>query len=91
MYLHQMDRNEGLHTTVMIMPIGTPTAPHCIICVFSSHMQASATGGKVVATVYDGFPSTEHTTFGGAFYRALVEHDKALSNGDQTEMFNNGT
>lgn len=80
-FLHIMDNQGGLFTTVMILPDGSLRAPHCMISILSVHKQARIGHGKGAATMYDGFPCREHTTFEGSLYAALLEHDRTLNDG----------
>jgi hypothetical protein len=78
-YLLQMDKQGGWFTTVLLLPGGSATAPSVTFNLMSVRQEAEVPEGIGVMTVYDGFPSREHSTFSGAFYRAVVEHDKRLS------------
>ena len=78
-YLYQMDHQGGYYTSVLLMPNGSLTAPSIVFNVLSSKIKHPTLGAPGILTVYDGYPSRAHTTFNGAFYRALVEHDKQLS------------
>jgi hypothetical protein len=78
-YLAQMDSQAGCYTTILLLPGGSSLAPGCIINLLSVEKDGGAFSGVSIATSYDGYPSREHATFGGALYRAIVEHDKVLS------------
>lgn len=79
MYLRQMDKQAGLFTTILLLPDGSPIAPHVTFNLLSVHNRAAVLEGKGVMTVYDGWPARQHKTFYGALFRAILEHDKALS------------
>lgn len=78
-YLAQMDAQAGCYTTILLLPGGSSLAPSCIINLLSVDGEGGDWGAAAIATSYDGYPSREHATFGGALYRAVVEHDKVLS------------
>jgi len=78
-YLAQMDAQAGCYTTILLLPGGSTTAPSCIINLLSVGKEGGTWGENGVCTTYDGYPSREHATFGGALYRAIIEHDKVLS------------
>jgi hypothetical protein len=78
-YLAQMDGQAGCYSTILLLPGGSSLAPRCIINILSVDHEGGAFGSGAVATSYDGYPSKEHATFGGALYRAIVEHDKVVS------------
>jgi len=78
-YLAQMDAGAKCYTTILLLPGGSSLAPTFTINLLSVDQEAGAFGERAVATSYDGFPSREHATFGGALYRAIIEHDKVLS------------
>lgn len=79
MYLRQVDSQAGLFTTILLLPDGSPIAPHVTFNLLSVHGRGEVLEGKGVMTIYDGWPAPQHRTFTGALYRAIVEHDKALS------------
>lgn len=79
MYLRQMDDQGGWFTTVLLLPDGSVASPHVTFNILSVRSRPEILEGKGVMTIYDGYPAREHTTFNGAFYRAIVEHDKMLS------------
>lgn len=78
-YLAQMDEQAGCYTTILLLPGGSALAPTVTINLLSVGNEAGGWDDTMVSTTYDGFPSREHASFGGAFYRAIVEHDKVLS------------
>jgi len=78
-YLAQMDQQGGWFSSVLLMPTGSPAAPHVIFNVMSTKSKAPTLEGSGILTVYDGWPSKEHASFSGAFYRCLIEHDTRLS------------
>jgi len=86
-YLAQMDAEAGCYTTILLLPGGSSLAPSCIINLLSVDNGGGAWGVGCMATTYDGFPSREHATFGGALYRAIVEHDKVVSARQYQEVF----
>lgn len=79
MYLAQMDKQGGWFTSVLMLPDGSVNAPHVTFSLLSSKRSQPKFGEPGTLTVYDGYPSKEHRTFNGAFYRALIEHDRTLS------------
>jgi len=85
-YLAQMDQQGGWFTSILLIPTGSPNAPHVIFNLLSSKTAHPKLDCPGILTVYDGFPSREHATFNGAFYRALIEHDMRLS----SEVFLDG-
>jgi len=78
-YLAQMDVQGKCFTTILLLPGGSALAPRCIINLLSVPNDGSVGESQAIATSYDGYPSREHATFGGALYRAIIEHDKVLS------------
>ncbi len=78
-YLAQMDAQAGCYTTILLLPGGSSLAPSCIINLLSVDNGGGEWGQTAVSSTYDGYPSREHATFGGALYRAIIEHDKVLS------------
>jgi len=78
-YLAQMDQQGGWFTSILLMPTGSPNAPHVIFNLLSTKTAHPMLDRPGILTAYDGFPSKEHATFNAAFYRALVEHDTRLS------------
>jgi hypothetical protein len=80
-YLARLDREGGLFTTILLLPDGSLHSPHVTFCIMSVHKQTSIGTSSGVCTMYSGYPSSEHSTFEGAFLRALMEHDKRLERG----------
>jgi len=78
-YILEIDRQGGWFTTVLLLPGGSRIAPRVTFNLLSVRQQGELPEAAGIMTVYDGFPSREHTSFSGAFYRAIVEHDKRLS------------
>ena len=78
-YLLQMDKQGGWFTTILLMPGGSPDAPRVTFNLMSVKQGPNLAEPAGIMTVYDGYPSRDHATFSGAFYRAIVEHDKRLS------------
>lgn len=78
-YLAQMDAQAGCYTTILLLPGGSSLAPSVTINMLSVDNAGIISEGWGVGTTYDGFPSRDHRTFGGALYRAIIEHDKVLS------------
>jgi len=78
-YLAQMDEQGDWFTTIVLIPTGSPNAPHVTFNLLSSKSKQVVLDKPGIITVYDGYPSREHSTFNAAFYRALVEHDTRLS------------
>jgi len=78
-YILEMDRQGGWFTTILLLPGGSRTAPRVTFNLLSVKQHGELPEAAGIMTVYDGFPSREHSTFSGAFYRAIVEHDKRLS------------
>lgn len=86
-YLAQMDSQAGVYTTILLLPGGSSLVPRCIINLLSVENRPCLGAPNSIATSYDGYPSREHATFGGALYRAIVEHDKVLSARDLQLVF----
>lgn len=78
-YILEMDKQGGWFTTILLLPGGSRDAPRVTFNLLSVKQQGELPEAAGIMTVYDGYPSQEHTTFSGAFYRAIVEHDKRLS------------
>jgi len=78
-YLAQVDRQARCFTTILLLPGGSANAPRCIINLLSVPNDGGEFERTAIATSYEGYPSREHRTFGGALYRAIIEHDKVLS------------
>jgi len=78
-YLLEMDRQGGWFTTILLLPGGSRIAPRVTFNLLSVKQHGELPEAAGIMTVYDGYPSREHSTFSGAFYRAIVEHDKRLS------------
>lgn len=82
MYLHSMDEQAKLDTTILITPQCTATAWSCTISLLSC--QRGVVPGEEMTVLHTQvqYPDRNSATFGGALYRAIVEHDKQLSAAD---------
>ncbi len=78
-YLAQMDSDQQLYTTVLLLPGGSVNAPSVTINLLSVSNGVSLEGSAAVSTSYGPYPSRDHATFEGALYRAIIEHDKVIS------------
>lgn len=78
-YLLQMDAQNNLETTILLIPLGSAIEQSCTICLLSAPVKASLEEDlEVYRTAYE-YPSRDTRTFGAAVYRAIVEHDKFIS------------
>jgi len=78
-YLAQMDRDQDLYTTILLLPGGSVNAPNVTINLLSMSNLVGMEGSPAISTSYGPYPSRDHATFEGALYRAVVEHDKVVS------------
>ena len=78
-YLLQVDAQHHMGTTILLIPLGSATEQSCIISLLSAPADTSLEQDlEVFRTAYT-YPNRDTTTFGGALYRAIVEHDKYIS------------
>lgn len=78
-YWRQMDDQAGIRTTMLLMLSGSGAAPFVIFNLLSTAQEPDTLNEVGWVSAYAGYPSREHGTFNGAFYRALIEHDKYMS------------
>jgi len=78
-YLLQMDAQNHLETTILLIPLGTATAPSCTISLLSAPVKATLDQDLEVYRSSYEYPNRDTRTFGAAVYRAIVEHDKFIS------------